>query len=418
MNKNLRAWLLYDAGNSFIVSATGGLFLAQWFVLDKGIPEAWYGFAFSAATVFVLLSSPIIGAWSDTLGYRKPFINFFTIALLLAGSLMIFTTNVAGFGNLFPLLTLLLFFFVQYTYQLSFLFFNTLLEKLSSKQTLARISGLSTLYNQIAYVLANAILLLFAMGKITLIGIPGRSQVFLPAVVICTIFSLPLILQFQEKRTVKEGSTRQTSALAETIGGIRMLFKKERNVGVFLLGFSFVSDALLTISLYFALVMNELYRMSDVQKLIAISLMYVCAGLIGALLGKVAGRFGMKRSLLFMALMLTGSFTVALLGSNFSVLLVTLIFAGIGWGGFYSLTRAMLIRIAPPARLGEYFGFYSTFERFASIIGPTIWGVIVTWLAVTGGFRYRIAGITEVVLMVIGIVLLSKVKVSRSYGKL
>jgi len=197
-----------------------------------------------------------------------------------------------------------------------------------------------------------------------------------------------------------------------------MLFKKERNVGVFLLGFSFVSDALLTISLYFALVMNELYRMSDVQKLIAISLMYVCAGLIGALLGKVAGRFGMKRSLLFMALMLTGSFTVALLGSNFSVLLVTLIFAGIGWGGFYSLTRAMLIRIAPPARLGEYFGFYSTFERFASIIGPTIWGVIVTWLAVTGGFRYRIAGITEVVLMVIGIVLLSKVKVSRSYGKL
>jgi len=34
-NKNLFYWLLYDAGNSFIVSAIGGLYLAQWLVLDK-----------------------------------------------------------------------------------------------------------------------------------------------------------------------------------------------------------------------------------------------------------------------------------------------------------------------------------------------------------------------------------------------
>ncbi|MBI3385506.1 hypothetical protein HY031_00285, partial [Candidatus Gottesmanbacteria bacterium] len=106
MNKNLLSWLLYDAGNSFIVSATGGLFLAQWLVLDKGIPEAWYGFAFSAATIFVLFTSPLVGAWSDAVGYRKPFINFFTVALLIAGFAMVITTNISGSGNLFPLITL------------------------------------------------------------------------------------------------------------------------------------------------------------------------------------------------------------------------------------------------------------------------------------------------------------------------
>jgi len=113
MGRNLLYWLLYDAGNSFVVSAIGGLYLAQWLVLDKGIPEVWYGTAFSVATVFVLLTSPLLGAWSDKLGKRKIFVNIFTLIIAAAGLLMIFSTNSRVFSNFLPAFVLFLFFLIQ-----------------------------------------------------------------------------------------------------------------------------------------------------------------------------------------------------------------------------------------------------------------------------------------------------------------
>ena len=413
MGRNLLYWLLYDAGNSFVVSAIGGLYLAQWLVLDKGIPEVWYGTAFSVATVFVLLTSPLLGAWSDKLGKRKIFVNIFTLIIAAAGLLMIFSTNSKVFSNFLPAFVLFLFFLIQYAYQLSLVFFNSLLEKLSLENTRGEISGLSMLFNQAAFVIANAALLPFALGKITLIGITGRSQVFLPAFFIFAVLSFPFVLKFKEKEKSREQTENDSNIVKKTINGIKLLYQKEKNVGKFLLGFSFVSDALLTISLYFALIMNELYKVPDTKKFLAVSTMFIFAAIGGYWVGKVADKRGIKRTLLFMIVCIVISFFVAFISSNFSVLLAVLIFAGIGWGGFYSLSRAMLVKISPKEQLGEYFGFYSTFERFASIIGPTLWGVTITLLAHNSALKYRVAGFSQIVLMFIGFMILLRVKDRR-----
>ena len=413
MNKNLLYWLLYDAGNSFVVSATGGLYLAQWLVLDKGIPEVWYGTAFSVATVFVLLTSPLFGAWSDKLGNRKAFVNIFTLIIAIAGLLMIFSTNSREFPNFLPAFVLFLFLLIQYAYQLSLVFFNSLLEKLSLENTRGKISGLSMLFNQAAFVIANAALLPFALGKVTLIGVTGRSQVFLPAFFIFAILSFPFVFKFKEKRKLGEQSEKSAGVFKKTVDGIKLLYRKERNVGKFLLGFSFVSDALLTISLYFALIMNELYKVSDTKKFIAVSIMFIFAAIGGYWVGKIADKRGIKRTLLLMVACIATSFFIAFVSSNLSVLLAVLVFAGIGWGGFYSLSRAMLVKISPKEQLGEYFGFYSTFERFASIIGPTLWGVTITLLAHDSVLKYRVAGFSQIILMLIGIMILFRVKDRR-----
>lgn len=413
MNRNIFYWLLYDSGNSFVVSAIGGLYLAQWLVLDKGIPEVWYGAAFSVATVFVLLTSPLLGAWSDKLDNRKVFVNTFTLIIAIAGLLMILSTNSRELSSFLPIFVLFLFFIIQYAYQLSLVFFNSLLEKLSLENTRGKISGLSMLFNQVAFVIANAALLPFALGKVTLFGVTGRSQVFLPAFIIFVVLSSPFVFRFKENQKIGEQIKKGQGIFSRTLEGIKLLYRKEKNVGMFLLGFSFVSDALLTISLYFALILNELYKVSDVKKFIALSIMFIFAAIGGYSVGKIADKRGVKRMLLLMAACVMISFIIAFLSSNFSILLVVLVFAGIGWGGFYSLSRVMLVKISPLEQLGEYFGFYSTFERFASIIGPTLWGITITLLAHNSMLKYRVAGFSQIILMIIGIIILLRVKDKR-----
>jgi UMF1 family MFS transporter len=66
--------------------------------------------------------------------------------------------------------------------------------------------------------------------------------------------------------------------------------------------------------------------------------------------------------------------------------------------------------LSPPSKLGEYFGFYSTFQKFASIIGPLTWGAVTLLLKNQGEFRYRMAILSLSLLMLIGTLIVTRVK--------
>jgi UMF1 family MFS transporter len=46
-------------------------------------------------------------------------------------------------------------------------------------------------------------------------------------------------------------------------------------------------------------------------------------------------------------------------------------------GATWASDRVLMTRITPPARLGEFYGLYATVGRFATIVGPLVWAVIV-----------------------------------------
>ena len=65
--------------------------------------------------------------------------------------------------------------------------------------------------------------------------------------------------------------------------------------------------------------------------------------------------------------------------------------AGAGMGGVWVVSRAILIELSPPEKLGEFFGFYGFAGKAASILGPMLWGSVVWALDSTHTLKYRIA---------------------------
>jgi UMF1 family MFS transporter len=408
--KNLLSWLLYDAANTFIDTPLGAMFLAQWIVIDKGVDDIWYGATFSIASVLVLLTSPILGAWSDKIGQRLPFLKNLTFGLYIFLGLLAFLIPINFPLRIFTVLFLAV--IIQYIYQLSLIFYNSLLVQISSSKNRGKISGLGEMIGNSGFFLAMLVLLPFSNKNFSFYGEPGRAQVFIPAFILFFILTLPMLLWFKEKNINKIDKQKDNLSKVNklTLSGIKELLGKNKNVSYFLISFSLISDGLLTISIYYAIIFSTLYKISDNQKSIILLLMIVF-NIIGAyVLGKISDKIGAKKIFFLSSISVMLILVAAFLSSEIFVLYLLAFVGGLGRGGIYSSARALLVKISPPEHLGEYFGFYSTFQRFASITGPLLWGGITLTLKYSGDIKYRIAGLALISIMFAGTMLLLKVK--------
>ncbi len=411
LKKNILTWFLYDTGNSPLTTALGGLFLAQWIVLDKGFDDIWYGGTFVASTIIVLILSPALGAWSDKIGVRMPFIKWITYLMYALTGILVFSMNLFSNSSNIVFFVLFLFLLLQTLYQFSLIFYNALLEKISNSKNRGYITGVGDMCGQIGWMVFLLISLLFTEGKVVLPGSPGRTQVFLPAFLMFIALSTPMLLAFREttaSTTSKKTNIKEVTVV--TIKKIRDLFQKERNIGIFLLGFCFVSDALLTSQLYFAIVGGALFGVNDKTKTLLLMAMSIFNIIGSYLFGKLVDIFGTKRILVFSSISLAAVFGMFFLVPYNPVIYIIPVFGGLGWGGVYVASRALLVKLAPPQNLGEYFGLYSTFQKFASIVGPILWGATTLLLKDYGSIKYRAAGTVMLLLIIIGTILLKNVR--------
>ncbi|GBE29412.1 vacuole effluxer Atg22 like protein [bacterium BMS3Bbin04] len=127
------------------------------------------------------------------------------------------------------------------------------------------------------------------------------------------------------------------------------------------------------------------------------------------LFGRISGNLGVKQSLMITLMIwcvvLTGAFAVGWTGYPITEYFVLGVIAGLVMGASQSLARTMQALFTPPEREAEFFGFFAVSGRFASVLGPLTYGVVV---AITGSLRWAILSV--IIFFLAGMALLSTVR--------
>jgi UMF1 family MFS transporter len=126
--------------------------------------------------------------------------------------------------------------------------------------------------------------------------------------------------------------------------------------------------------------------------------------------GYLADRWGPKRTLLVvLGTWVVGLLLLGLILERFTFLIAGAIL-GSGLGGVAVTDRLLLLRLAPPQRIGEMFGLFGLVGKLSAVVGPILYGTIVLLLepSLDRG-AYQVAILSLLALMVIGVWILRDV---------
>jgi MFS transporter, UMF1 family len=352
----------------------------------------------SIALVIIALVSPLLGAISDYRAAKKRFTAMFMI-LGIAACCGLFLVQRGDLD-----LASWLFVLIMVGVAGSYVFYEALLPHIASPGEIDRVS---TAGYALGY-LGGGVLLAFNLAWIQmpgLFGLPsgpdlGESDATLPArlaflsvAVWWGLFSVPLFRRVPEppariERDERRGESPVWAAfvrLRETFGELRSY----RQAFLMLLAFLIYNDGIQTI-IKMATAYGTEIGIGQGALIGAILLVQFVGIPCTFLFGSIAGRLGAKRTLFLGLLAYT---VISILGYYMTSATHFYILAGlvgVVQGGTQALSRSLFASMIPQHKSGEFFGFFSIFEKFAGIFGPLIFAGTI---AVTGSSRNAILSV-------------------------
>ena len=413
----LRAWAMYVWANSAmaatIVTAVFPVYYGQ--VACQGLPPAVatqrHALATTLALLCVAFSAPFLGALADARPWKKRFLAGFMSAGILACAGMFFV----GPGDW--LLGAALFCIANIGASGSFVFYDALLPHVARPQEMDRVSAAGY---ALGY-LGGGLLLLFDVALIrfpTWFGLPdpaaGGSAATLPTrlafvsvAVWWLLFALPLLRRVPEPPL--NVHARRTGAVRDAFGQLRhtiAALRHHRHAGLMLVAFLLYNDGILTIIRMSTIYGSEIGLPTN-QLLLAILIVNFVGVPFAVLFGVLAGRIGAKRAIHYaLALFACISYIGYRLSSPAEFFLLALLVSMV-LGGTQALSRSLFASMIPKSRSSEFFAFFAVAEKFAGLLGPALFAVLI---ASTGSSRAAV--LATVGFFVVGALLLARVDVT------
>jgi UMF1 family MFS transporter len=400
----LRAWAMYDWALSglqmVIMTAVFPIYFVR--VAAAHLPGSGgtqlYARANVIAMLIVALLSPVLGAITDYKGNKKGFLAFFTVVGASGAAAMYFIDR----GEVGLAATLFVIALIGGSGCL--VFYESFLPHIAAPAEMDRVSTAGYAFGYLGGGLLATLNLLW-IQKPEWFGLPHgpgltESQATLPVrlafvsvAIWWIIFSIPLFRRVAEPPRKLESDEQAAmnpvrAAIIRIVETLREL-RRYKNAFLMLVAFLLYNDGVQTI-----IKMASAYGTEIGIGQGALITAFIMVQFIGVpcafAFGWIASRVGAKPAIfaglvVYVVITVLGYFMNS--AADFFVLAALV---GTVQGGTQALSRSLFASMIPPHKSGEFFGFYSIFEKFAGVFGPLLFDLTIT---ATGASRNAILSV-------------------------
>jgi UMF1 family MFS transporter len=405
--REIFGWAMYDFANSAFATTILAVIFNKYFATvvaggARGVDlfgfhlhgASLFTFAVSLSMAISAVLSPFLGAVADSSGSKKRFLMIFCYtAILFTGLLFFVREGDYGIGALF-------FIIANIGFAGGNVFYNAFLPEISTDRNIGRISGMGW---AVGYVGGGLLLAInFVMLKYPgLLGFPeGYFTVhdcFLSVSFWWLIFSVPTFLFLKERAQGAMPSSKISlragyRRLRHTFGRIKTF----RELTKFLAAYLIYNDGIETVIVMASIFGAEVLGM-ETAEIILYFLMIQGIAFFGSLIfGYLADTIGNKKTVMISlggwALIVVWAFRLGVFWDPKTEYWILGVLAGIVMGGSQAASRSLQGTFTPDANSAEFFGFFAISGKFASVVGPLIYGILI---AITGSVQ---SGILSVLL--------------------
>ncbi len=377
--KEVWAWSMYDFANSGYTTVVITAVFSAYFVSVVAGKAVWATFAWTAALsasyALIMFTAPLIGAWADTHAAKKKLLAISTVGCVVCTALLWF----AGPGTL--VVTILLIVLSNYFFGAGENLIAAFLPELADSEAMGRVSGWGWSVGYLGGLLSLGVCLAYitwAQGR----DIPASEFVPVTMLITAALFavaSLPTFLFLRERAPPQPTpSGAMGSAWGRVLQTVREA-QRYRDLRRFLLCVVFYQAGIQAVIALAAIYAQEAMKFTTQQTIMLILVVNITAAGGAFVFGYVQDAIGHVRAVSLTLLGWIAMVIIAGTAEGTAAFWLAANIAGLCMGASQAAGRAMVGVLAPPARLGEFFGLWGLAVKLASIFGPLSYG-LMTWI--------------------------------------
>ena len=393
--KEVFAWGMYDLANTIFSALFVTFFFPFYVKTFLGGNEFQIGLVFGLSMLAVGVFVPIIGAWSDVLGKRMPFIIFFTIICCiltwLVAEVSLYWALVAGF-------------FANFAYHAALTTYNALLARIAKRSELGNVSGIGTAMGYFGTLISLGIaaVLLSRLGWET---VEGARAVFAATAIMFFVFSLFTFFGIHE---LKIARNQRTTAM-HIRDSVRNVLHTLKNVAkhkpffMFLIAMFWYSNAINAVIVFLFLFARQQIQLS-VQTFFVVYAIQSLGAVAGSFLsGKLVDAYGAKRVLVWAGIAWIAVIGLLYFVTNLTMFIIAGVLGGAALGTVWTAQRPKLLHMVAHENIGQFFGFLELTNKFSGVLGPIVFGALAKFV------NYHAALISVIIFFALGLLCLRKV---------
>ena len=405
--KKIFNFALYDFANSafttIIITFIFSTYFAKQIAPNPVLGQSYWGWTIGITGVVVALIGPLLGTIADKKNYSEFFIKIFTIICISLTCLLwfskpsekylIYTLFIVGLANIF--------------YELSLIFYNSTLKKISESNNLGKSSGFSFALGYIGGIIVLIICITIFIDNDSLpFGLSKENSENVRATSILVafwylIFSMPFLFNLKKtNKNVIEEKINYTKNFKELIWD-----KGLNNIGKFLLARMLYADGLNAIIIMGGIFAVGVFSL-EIKDLLVLSVLMNITAFIGAIVGGYANdRFSSKSVIIFSLIGLILSSSIILFLKSKVIFLFFASINGFFIGPVQSASRVFMTKSIDENNQASGFGLFALSGKLTSFIGPLLVSTI-TYISNS----QKIGFSSAIALLLIGLLVLLKVK--------